>query len=135
VASNITFEQEIEEKLKAQGFELSALSKDLKLYFDTNRAKKPKYIGKDTPYTRPAQISESEIHHIHIFVEGISCPHAWNTARTSDSYIVYTFGYFDEDAIRVIDFLSKDAHDRSKENNYSLMRKYKTVADRFRDKC
>jgi predicted fused transcriptional regulator/phosphomethylpyrimidine kinase len=42
VASNITFEQEIEEKLKAQGFELSALSKDLKLYFDTNRAKKPK---------------------------------------------------------------------------------------------
>lgn len=135
MASQITFEKGIEDELKAQGFELTALSKDLKLYFDTNRERKPKYIGKDTPYTRPAQISDSEIHHIHIYVDGISCPHAWNSSRTSNSYLVYTFGYFDEDAIRIIDFLSNDAHELSKANGYSLMRKYKTVADRFREKC
>ncbi|MDH0447079.1 type II toxin-antitoxin system YafO family toxin [Shewanella sp. GD04112] len=134
MAATVTFEDNLESQLAAKGFKLTQLKEDLELYFNSEKTKRVAYLGKDAPYRDPSHVQDSEIHHIHIFVKGISCPDTWNAAKTSNSYIVYTFGYFDEDAIRVIDFLSEKAHERSRANNYSLIIKYKVVADNFRTK-
>lgn len=134
MVTKVTFEPNLESQLKARGFKLTTLRSDLETYFGTNKLKRPHYLGKDAPYRDPCHVQGSEIHHIHIFVKGISCPNDWNASKTSNSYIVYTFGYFDEDAIHVIDFLSEEAHERSRANNYSLIIDYKIVADNFRMK-
>lgn len=134
MVAKVTFEANLERQLKAKGFKLTTLQSDLETYFSSNKLKRPDYLGKDAPYLDPSHVQDSEIHHIHIFVKGISCPHDWNARRTSNSYIVYTFGYFDEEAVRVIDFLSEEAHQRSRANNYSLIIQYKVVADNFRMK-
>ncbi|MBU1393018.1 type II toxin-antitoxin system YafO family toxin [Shewanella sp. NKUCC05_KAH] len=134
MAATVTFEQNLESQLAAKGFKLTQLKNDLELYFSSEKTKRAYYLGKDTPYRDPKHVKDSELHHIHIFVKGISCPQIWGAARTSNSYIVYTFGYFDEDAIHVIDFLSEQAHEKSRANNYSLIIQYKVVADNFRTK-
>ena len=137
MAVQVTFASNVEAQLNATGFKLAPLKQDLELYFGSNKSKIPHYLCKDTPYRDPAHIQDSEIHHIHIFVEGSSCPNDWSSGRnrTSNSYIVYTFGYFDEEAVHIIDFLSQQAHERSRANHYSLMTKYKVEADSFRSKC
>jgi hypothetical protein len=134
VDTKVTFEEQLESQLSAKGFKLELLEKDLTTYFSSNKSKRPYYLGKDAPYLDPSHVQESEIHHIHIFVDGISCPHHWSAAKTSNSYIVYTFGWDNEEAYHVIDFLSEDAHIKSRANNYSLIIKYKVVADKFRTK-
>jgi hypothetical protein len=134
VPVQVTFASNVESQLNEKGFKLDSLKHDIALYFSSNKKQKPAYLGKDTPYRDPSHIQDSEIHHIHIFVKGISCPNDWASARTSNSYIVYTFGYFNEDASHVIDFLSQQAHERSRANNYSLIIKYKVEADSFRMK-
>ncbi len=130
----VTFESNLETQLNEKGFKLTELQTDLETYFGSDKRKRPHYLGKDAPYLDPRQVQDSEIHHIHIFVKGISCPQTWGAGKTSNSYLVYTFGYFDENAVHVIDFLSEQAHQRSRENNYSLIIKYKVVADNFRMK-
>jgi len=136
----VTFKDGIEEKLKAAGFELSKLKKDLELYFSTKALKKrikADYIGKDAPFTRPSTILEAEVHHIHIFVKGITCPQEWAQKRipTSDSYIVYTFGAIEANAYHIIDFIDNGAHEKCElPDNFSRLTTYKVEAEKFRMK-
>lgn len=131
---NVTFHDKIEDQLRAQGFDLEPLRKDLIGYFESNKRKRPSYLGKDAPYTRPYGVESCEIHHVHVYIDGVSCPQTWKDRKTSDACLVYTFGFFDEESYFVMDFLSKEAHERSKANNYSLITTYKVIAEDFRMK-
>ncbi|MGL5027983.1 MAG: type II toxin-antitoxin system YafO family toxin [Shewanella oncorhynchi] len=136
----VTFRDGIEEKLKAAGFELSQLKQDLEQYFATKALKKrirASYLGRDVPFTRPSTIMDAEVHHIHIFVKGITCPQEWaqKYTPTSDSYIVYTFGSIESNAYHVLDFIDNDAHGKCElPDNYSRLTTYKFEADKFRMK-
>ena len=113
-----------------QGLDLEPLKADLEGYFGDEN-KKPDYLGKDVRYSRPEGIEDSELHHVHIYVDGVSCKDTWKYSKTSNSYIVYTFGFFEEDHYHVVAFLDEKAHEKCR--NDSFMRDLKKVADNFRD--
>jgi len=126
---SLTFSASLEAGMKKIGHDLEPLEKDLKTYFTTQE--KPSYLGKDAPFFRPDNIEESEVHHLHLYIEGISCPNKWEKNKTSDSYIVYTFGYMNEESHYVFAMIHDKAHDKCKD--YSYMRSLKHMADEFRD--
>lgn len=135
--TTITYNKRIKEKLESAGFELTLLTKDLNQYFSTkytNNRIKADYLGKDVQFYRPDSIFDAQVHHIHVFVDGISCSDRWlNQAEpTSDSYIVYTYGDLDTNAYLVLDFIDNDAHVKCRDR--TLMTGYKIEAEDFRNK-
>tara|TARA_Y100000310_G_scaffold329569_1_gene399681 strand:- start:920 stop:1315 length:396 start_codon:yes stop_codon:yes gene_type:complete len=128
---SVEFSAKLEAGIEQYGFQLDPLRADLEAYF--SGIKKPPYLGKDAPFERPDGIEEAEVHHLHVFVEGISCPDTWEKKKTSDSYIVYTYGYMNEDAHLIMAIIKDDAHEKCR--NHSTMRDFKKVAEDFREKC
>jgi hypothetical protein len=131
LVSTVTFTEGLEDELNQHGFELTELKQDLKAYFDSNKRQKPYYFGKDAPFTRPDSIWGSQVHHIHLYINGVSCDKLW-MGKTSDTYLVYTFGDLDTDQYLVLDFLADNAHEQCKK--HTLMTTYKVEADSFRMK-
>jgi hypothetical protein len=131
---SVSFESKLYTAYVMQGEEkaLDDMKSDLVSYFESNRAVAPCYLGKDAPFKRPENITDAELHHIHMFVDGVSCKSRWNQKNTSDTYIVYTFGYMNEEAYQVIDIIGENAHEVCRSD--SRMRDYKVHAEDFRDK-
>lgn len=126
----VTFEDKLLTSFSDKGvLDLKELEQDLYNYF--SKSSKASYLGKDGPFNRPDNIREVELHHLHFYVDTVSCPSKWAEKSTSDSYIVYTYGFMDEEAYRVIDIIGDGAHKKCK--NYSLMRDYKFLAEKFRN--
>lgn len=132
MVSTVTFMEGLEAELKRMGFELTQLKKDLEAYFDSNKRKKPAYLGKDAPFLRPESMFDAEVHHLHVYVNGVSCHKTWLAGKTSNSYLVYTSGDLDHDQYLVMDVIQDDAHNICK--SHSLMRGYKQKAKDFRDR-
>ncbi|WP_345868100.1 type II toxin-antitoxin system YafO family toxin [Shewanella algae] len=140
--ATVTYEPGLEAHFEQHGFDLKQLTQDLVIYFSSNKQQRPPYLGKDAPFFRPDNVSEHEVHHIHMFVQGITDPQNWSGAynpnkRTSDSYLVYTYGYFEESSYRVLGFVEKDAHQkcRTNQDGYRLVRDFMYAADKFRKSC
>lgn len=127
---SLQFSASLEAGIKKLGKDVDPLKKDLKTYFTTQE--KPHYIGKDAPFLRPDNIQDSEVHHLHIYIEGVSCPDKWERNKTSDSYIVYTYGYMNEEAHYVFAVIHDNAHEKCKD--YGYMRGLKQTADDFRNR-
>jgi hypothetical protein len=129
VVTTVTFQSELYDVFSDKTVvDLDSLGQDLSNYF-SDYSKIP-YLGKDTPFERPDNIRDVELHHIHLYVDTVSCLFTWNQKSTSDSYIVYTYGFMNEDAYHIIDIIGDDAHRRCRD--FSLMRKYKYLAEHVR---
>lgn len=130
---NITFEEKLYDAFSDKAVvDLDALEQDLSTYFSSSKSLRPYYLGKDAPFERPDNIRDTELHHIHFYVDTVSCHSTWTQGSTSDSYIVYTYGYMNEEAYHVIDIIGNNAHKECR--NHSLMRSYKLIAEDFRNK-
>jgi hypothetical protein len=134
VKVSVSFENKLYAAYVSEGEEklLDAIQSDLVSYFESNKAVAPNYLGKDAPFTRPENITDVELHHIHMYIDGVSCKGTWSQQNTSDSYIVYTFGYMDVEAYQVIDIIGDGAHEACRKK--SLMTTYKLHAEDFRNK-
>jgi len=134
VRVSVSFESKLYANYISEGQKkyLDDLESDLVSYFESNKAIVPAYLGKDAPFTRPENITDVELHHIHMYVEGVSCQSKWSQKNTSNTYIIYTFGYMNEESYQVIDIIGDGAHEACRKD--SLMRDYKYHAERFRDK-
>ncbi|WP_158087314.1 type II toxin-antitoxin system YafO family toxin [Pantoea rodasii] len=78
------------------------LLRDFELYKRYGR--KPDYFGRDCRYDRPESIISSEIYHIHL---DLVSPVPFNGQRVqfrqvSDTALVYTRGFFNEDAYSIL---------------------------------
>jgi hypothetical protein len=132
---SLKFSSCVETKLGQYGYDLEPLRIDLIEYFESNGRKRPKYIGKDAPFTRPNTITDSEVHHLHMYIEGVSCTKKWKEQRTTNSYLVYTFGDMNEEAYYVIGFIHDYAHEKCKlPEGHPLLTGFKIAADDFRNK-
>lgn len=129
----VTFEDKLYDTFSDKKVaDLNALEQDLTNYFSSSKSSRPDYIGKDVPFERPDNITDVELHHIHFYVDNVSCKSTWSQKSTSDSYIVYTYGFMNEEAYHVVDIIGDNAHQACKD--YCLMRTYKVIAENFRNK-
>jgi hypothetical protein len=132
---SIKFSKRVETELGQYSVKLEELKVDLIKYFQSDGRERPEYIGKDAPFIRPDTITDSEVHHLHIYIKGVSCITTWNKKNTSDSYLIYTYGDMNEEAYYVFGFIYDDAHDKCKlPKGNSLLTSFKIEADDFRNR-
>ena len=108
------------------------LLRDFELYKRYGR--KPDYFGRDCRYDRPESIISSEIYHIHLDLVS-TVP--FNGQRVqfrqvSDTALVYTRGFFNEDAYSILAVL-EPAHTMASAGNNALIRTFQHYADTFRN--
>lgn len=131
---SLKFSTSVETKLGKYGFGLEPLRADLIRYFGSNGLERPAYIGKDAQFERPDAVYDSEIHHLHLHIPGISCPKKWAKGRTTDSYLIYTYGDMNEEAYYVFGFIDDKAHEKCRlPQGHSLLTGFKVEAEKFRD--
>lgn len=109
------------------------LLRDFELYKRYGR--KPAYFGRDCRYDRPESIISSEIYHIHLDLTS-STPFGGQRVQfrqVSDTALVYTRGYFNEDAYSILAIL-EPAHAMASAGNNALMRSFQRHADEFRNR-
>lgn len=100
----------------------------IRIFKGSREGESPIYLGKDVPYHRPNRCASSGLRHVHV-LDNVD-PREWARARTSDSHLVYTNGYFNANVYYLIAFLSPDAHDQARD----MMRLsyFCDIADDFR---
>lgn len=109
------------------------LLRDFELYKRYGR--KPGYFDRDCRYDRPESIINSEIYHIHLDLTS-SIPFEGQPVQfrqVSDTALVYTRGYFNEEAYSILAIL-EPAHAMASAGNNALMRTFQRHADEFRNR-
>lgn len=88
----------------------------------------PVIFGRDAPLVRPSDARFAGLHHLHLGNFN-AINHQYH--RTSDSWLIYATGFYQQNKIILIDILTPDAHQRA--NNIDLMNEYIKIANKFRE--
>ncbi|MGI9280054.1 MAG: type II toxin-antitoxin system YafO family toxin [Endozoicomonas sp.] len=108
--------------------ELSRENKQLQKIIEDFKAYKKGYrvrsFGRDAPFHRPKPSAElAELMHVHLMhspkaqlldVVKVSDPYY----QTSDSFLIYSKGFFNPEHYYIIDYIEKDAHAKVEDMNY-----------------
>lgn len=124
---------------------LEQFKKDLTDYL--NRRKRPWYMGRDFPLNRPDSAVKADLRHMHVFtpidkdrnprtvddwlyIDIPSKKVRFQNKRTSDTWVIYCFGFSDNQKCCVVGFADPTAHDDCERVTY--VGKFSDIADDFR---
>lgn len=108
-------------ELSKRNTQLQKIIEDFKAYKEGYRVKS---FGRDAPFHRPKPSAElAELMHVHLMnnpkaqildVAKVTDPYY----LTSDSFLVYSKGFFNPKHYYIIDYIEKDAHTKVEDMNY-----------------